>query len=367
MYKYLILILTVISIISCNSNTNSNNSTIKKETKKEIKKETKKETKKEIKKYDNKNPLKMEIKYPKTTQNGILIHPEVILNNNGEFPIVLLSINIQIPRTSNSYTGTTALKAFKHKFKAGKSFMREYVEVPDSKHYMYTVPEVHKIKDVIYSNTQKKIKLDLVPQLLKDEIYKANISISYVVLNDFWNNKVYTLVGTNKKDGLIRELYSASKKPLKLEGKLLPSAELGRAINKKIEISMKLTGWLPKIKNVNQISEFAYIKSLDSWIYAGTLETTIQDKKGKLITFKGINAARTIMKSILKGKLKVYLHKKFYKDTQKILSPYIEGIIEKENDFYHVVIPSEKVPEVLLELKKINYGIHKGHSVSKLH
>jgi len=313
------------------------------------------------------NPLVAKAIYPSLIENGTLTEIKVSLTNRGKYPIAITKIQIGEPRTTTNFNGTSSLKALNHKFQKDKKFNRKFfTDKKIAKRREHVVPEVHKLKAIIYPGKTNIYSLKAIVQNIEDSTYKNNLNIIYINFDKEWHQKIYLFTGKTKADQetLVDELYTISQKlPSKLEGNLVASVDLGKVKYKKLAINTKLKGWNLKGKNI-KFRENVFLKNKNAWLYHDGITSFIAYEDGKQINVGKVNLPRVFTKTILKGKSQTIVIKETEYQTLK-----------QEADEYKFTFNKNRF-ETRLTLRQLNdffdkihlkgYTIHKHGGILKI-
>ncbi len=317
-------------------------------------------------KIDTNNPLVAKLIYPQTIAQGTLTDIKVQITNRGLYPITVIAIQIADPTTTRYYRGTTYLKALKHQFRKGKRFnMKYYSNKKLAGRKEHAVPEVHKLKTVIYPGKTRSYPLKALIQNIHNDTYKNNISISYLYLDKNWINKVYSYKGKTlpNKQTIVREFYKVeSQLPNKIEGSLVASGDLGEKKFKNLNISIKLTGWNFKNKKL-PVEYSVFLKKENVWIYNTNGNSYIAKKNGDKIKIKGMNSVKPFIKAIIEGKTKIHILDKDYKNLKKEIKKY--NFILK-NRYFDAKLTKKQLYDFLNKILTKGYAFHKHGEVLEL-
>lgn len=317
-------------------------------------------------KIDTNNPLSAKLIYPQTLDQGTLTDIKVQITNRGLYPITIISIQIADPATTRYYKGTTYLKALKHKFTKGKRFNMEYYS--DKKlagRKEHSVPEVHKLKTVIYPGKTRSYTLKALVQNIYNDIYENNVSISYIYLDKNWIKKIYTYEGKTypDKQTIVKEFYKVENHlPNKIEGSLIASGDLGKKKFKNLNISIKLNGWNFKNKKL-PVAASVFLKKENIWIYNMNGNSYISKKNGDQIKIKRMNSVEPFIKAIIEGKTKMHIFDKDYKNLKKEVKKY--NFILK-NRYFDAKLTQKQLYDFLNEILAKGYAFHKHGEVLEL-
>jgi len=312
------------------------------------------------------SPFLAELIFPKTQDQGSFTDIKVKVTNRGLYPITIINMQISKPNTTIYYRGTTHLKALKHKFQKNKRFSMEYfLDKKLAGRKEHVIPEVHKIKSVVYPGKSKIYTLKVIAQSFNNNIYKNNINISYIYLDKTWTNKIYVFKGKSKPDEntVVKELYYVENSfPSKLEGALLASGDLGKVKYKNLNFKINLKGWI--LENEKIYPEYnLFLKMKDSWIYNNNEGTQIISKNGKTINIPSVNSVKPFIKTILHGKAKIHIANKDYKNLEKEIKEY--NFILKDY-YFEGKLDTKQLYDFLNKILLKGYGIHKHGEVLKI-
>jgi hypothetical protein len=317
-------------------------------------------------KIDVNNPLVASLIYPKKAKQGDVTDINVKITNRGLSPITIINIEISKPTTTIHYKGTEFLEALHHKFRKGKTFnMKYFLNKKLAKRMEHVVPEVHKLKTVIYPGTTRIYTLKAITQDINNDLYKNNISISYLNLDKEWYNKIYVYKGTEKPNEktVVREFYKVEDKlPSKLEGSLVASSDLGKSEYKKINFQIKLEGWNLN-KNKVEVEDSIFLKEKNKWLYSANEESYIIDKDNKKTVITKVNMSKPFIKAILLGKVKVYVSNKDYKYLKEEVKKYKLTLNE---NYFEGNLTLKQLYDFFDEIFAKGYAIHKHGEVLKV-
>ncbi len=317
-------------------------------------------------KIDTENPLYAKLIYPKTLQQGTLTDIKVQITNRGLYPLTIITIQIANPTTTKYYKGTTYLKSLKHKFRKGDRFnMKYYIDKKLAGRKEHAVPEVHKLKSVVYPGKTRIYTLKAIAQNINSDTYKNNISISYIYLDKEWKNKIYIYKGKaiSKDKVFAREFYKTENYlPNKIEGSLIASSDLGKAKRKNMDISIKLTGWNFKEKKL-PVEYSIFLQKENVWIYNINGNSYISKENGKKTEVKHINFVKPFIKTIMHDKTKIHILDKDYKALESEAKKY-DFILK--NGYFDARLTKEQLYDFLNKIITKGYAFHKHGEILKI-
>jgi len=326
---------------------------------------TKKETlQNEVIQNEVKGEITIDLNYPKTVENSTLGEYEVTIKNTTKNPVMIVSILSNAPKTAKFIKGTEFLTTNRHKFNKG-AFI--YIDkLKDAKDPEYTIPEIHKIKEVVLPNETKVFKFKAIFQSIKDK-YEDRVTVEYIELTNDWINFLFVFDKEEKLENGIRNLYIKTKSiPQKFDNVLISSSSIGKSSEKSMPVSVEIKKDAETYKRImkdERINLFVKDLTTKAFIYYDGNNSEISFIDGKNIQMENNDLFKLFIKTRFDKEIKLIVLHKIYEEIKDTISEL--KIDSEDSNFKKVVLPFDKAMEYLFKLEEKGYTIYRGESIVK--
>lgn len=325
----------------------------------------KKETQqKEVVQNEVKGEITFDLNYPKSVENSILGEYEVTIKNTTKNPVMIVSILSNAPKTSKFIKGTEFLTTNRHKFnKDAFIYIDKLNNVKDSE---YTIPEVHKIKEVVYPNETKNFKFKAIFQSITSK-YEDKVTVEYIELTKDWTNFLFVFDKEEKLENGTRNLYIKTKSiPQKLDNVLISSSSMGKSTEYSMPVSVEIKKDVDTYKRIMKdeaVNLFVKDLTTKAYIYFDGNNSEISFVDGKTIQVENNDLFKLFIKTRFDKEIKLIVLHTVYEEVKDLISEL--KIDSEDSNFKKLVLPIDKAMEYFLKLEEKGYTIYRGESIVK--